>query len=206
MSALAFFWGIRLALHIWWRHRDKKEDPRYAQWRRDWGVWFLPRSYLQVYLLQGLLMVLVGYPFIHASIYPHVALSVFDILGVWLWMVGFAYEAVADYQLQRFTSEPTNQGRILKTGLWKYSRHPNYFGEILQWFGIACMALALPYGYFALLSSLLVTLLLLRVSGVPMLESHLQHKPGYRAYAERTNAILPWHPKTPVLVQQSQER
>jgi len=200
MSALAFFWGVRLALHVWVRHMKKPEDPRYARWRRDWGQWFLPRSYAQVYLLQGLLMVVVGYPFLHASIYTEVPLTVVDIAGVWLWIIGFVFEAVADYQLHTFASEPTNKGRILKTGLWQYSRHPNYFGELLQWYGLAVMVLALPFGALALVSPLVLTYLLLRVSGIPLLEAHMQHKPGYRAYALRTSALIPRKPKLPVLV------
>ena len=203
MSALVFLWGVRLAMHVWHRTMNRSEDVRYATWRRTWGRWFVPRSYLQVFILQGLLMLVVAYPLLHVSAFARVPFGLFDVIGLVIWLVGFLYETIADMQLRRFMADRSNAGKIFTSGLFKYSRHPNYFGESLQWWGLATFALATPYGVLAFVSPVVVTLLLLYVSGIPMLEAHLQHKPGYRAYASRTNALIPWCTKVPSLVEKA---
>lgn len=195
LSAMAFVWGVRLTTHIFLRFSKKTEDSRYAAWREAWGQWFMPRSYAQVFLLQGALMVVVGYPFIHAGLYPDAVFSFFDIVGVILWTTGLLVETWSDRDLRRFTADPANKGKVLERGLWRYSRHPNYFGEVLQWWGIGIVLLAVPYGYLALISPIVMTVLILFVSGIPMLEAHLMKNPEYREYARRTSKFFPLPPK-----------
>lgn len=193
--ALALIWAVRLALRIGLRNARKAEDARYAAWRASWGRWFVLRSYAQVYLLQGLLMLLVGYPIFHAVVFGHAPLTPLAYAGVLVWLVGFAFEVVADYQLDVFMRDPANKGTLLTTGLWRYSRHPNYFGEVLLWWGIALMVLPLAYGYAALIGPIVITFLILRVSGVPMLERSLAKHPDFAAYAARTSVFVPLPPR-----------
>jgi len=197
-TGLVIVWGVRLAVHIYFRNRGKAEDFRYAKWRRDWGKYFLLRSYLQVFLLQGALLVVIAWSVIFINMHPARGLSFLDALGLLVWATGFFFEAVGDYQLLRFTREPANKGRVMTTGLWRYTRHPNYFGEATMWWGIFLMALPLEGGYAALVSPLTITFLLLKVSGIPMLEKKLMEtQEGYAEYARRTNAFVPWFPREP---------
>ena len=197
MAGLTFLWGTRLTLHISERYlRSSGEDYRYRAWREAWKEWFLPRSYVQVFLLQGLLMVVIGYPFIHATEWNEVAWGWWDLLGLCVWLTGFVFEVVGDAQLRRFLSNPANKGKVCDTGLWRYTRHPNYFGEALLWWGIGIMAFATPWGILALISPITITALLLFVSGVPLLEKKAMQNPLYRDYAERTPKFfprVPWH-------------
>ena len=140
-------------------------------------------------------MIVIGYPVIHASVFDTGALGVADILGLVIWISGLLFEAVSDKQLKRFIRTNTRPGNVCDVGLWKYSRHPNYFGEILMWCGIALPVLFVPYGFFALISPVTITLLILYVSGVPLLEARLMERPEYRAYAERTSVLIPLPPK-----------
>lgn len=195
LSAMAFIWGVRLTTHIYLRFTNKGEDKRYAAWRSAWGHWFMPRSYAQIFLLQGALMVVVAYPFVHAGLYPEAAFTMFDVVGVLLWTVGLILETWSDRDLRRFTANPANAGKVLERGLWRYSRHPNYFGEVLQWWGIGIVLLAVPYGYLALVGPVTITALILFVSGIPMLETALMKNPEYRVYAERTSKFFPLPPK-----------
>jgi steroid 5-alpha reductase family enzyme len=141
-------------------------------------------------------MVVVGYPFIHAAFWNTVPWGLWDLLGLCVWIIGFTFEAVGDAQLRRFLSNPVNSGKVCDTGLWRYTRHPNYFGEALLWWGIGIMALGTPWGVFALVSPLAITSLLLFVSGVPLLEKKAMQNPVYRDYAQRTPKFfprIPWH-------------
>jgi steroid 5-alpha reductase family enzyme len=117
-----------------------------------------------------------------------------DAAGALLWVIGFLFEAVGDYQLARFKANPENKGKIMQSGLWKYTRHPNYFGESVMWWGIWIIALNVDYGWTAVVSPVVITLLLLKVSGVSLLEKHYSDNPKYRDYARRTNAFIPWFP------------
>jgi len=198
-TALVFIWGLRLAVHILLRNRKRGEDPRYAEWRRKWGRWFVLRSYVQVFLLQGLFLLLISYSviLINTSVGAGSArpLGLLDLAGTAVWMTGLFFEAVGDAQLARFKRDPESRGRIMDRGLWKYTRHPNYFGESLMWWGIFLLALSLPYGWTAVVSPVLVTFLLVRVSGVPMLEKKYTGNAEFQAYARRTSAFVPWVPK-----------
>ena len=196
LFVLAALWGLRLTVRILLRNIKKKEDSRYAQWREQWGKWFYVRSYFQVYLLQGFLMIVVGYPFLHASYFGQGhQVGPLAMIGGILWCVGYFFEVVSDYQLDRFLANKNNHGKIMTSGLWKYSRHPNYFGEVTMWWGIWLMVLTMPYGYIAVMSPIMITFLILKVSGIPMLEKRFEGNEEFENYKERTNAFFPFKPK-----------
>jgi len=127
---------------------------------------------------------------------PGGPLGFLDFLGVLVWAIGFVFEAVGDRQLLVFVKNPANAGRILQTGLWRYTRHPNYFGEATLWWGVFFIALSVPYGLFAILSPLTIDFLLLKVSGIPMLEKRWEGQPEFEDYKRRTNALVPWFPRS----------
>jgi steroid 5-alpha reductase family enzyme len=192
---LVSIWGLRLAWHIQARHRGKPEDFRYMDWRREWGGWFYARSYAQVYLLQGAFLFLVALPLLLINRSPGATLGLLEVMGVCLWLFGFLFESVGDAELARFTSDPRNRGKILKSGLWRYTRHPNYFGEVLQWWGIWLISLGLPGGWLGIVGPLTITFLILKVSGIPMLEKKMAENPDFAEYKRSTNVFLPWFPK-----------
>lgn len=196
VTSLVLVWGLRLAVHVFARNRKKGEDFRYAAWRARWGRWFVLRSYLQVFLLQGLFLLVIAWPIILVNATPQTGLGWRDLAGSALWLLGFAFEAAADAALARFKGEAGNKGRIMAEGLWRYSRHPNYFGEALMWWGLFVLALGSEGGWTALASPLLITVLLRFVSGVPMLERKYSGNADFQAYARRTNAFFPWPPKS----------
>ncbi|MGC9362941.1 MAG: DUF1295 domain-containing protein [Fidelibacterota bacterium] len=190
-------WGLRLSIHIYLRNRGRGEDFRYAKWRQEWGRWQLPRSYLQIFMLQGLLMLLIAYPVILISSVPREPLGTTGILGISVWLLGFYFEVVGDLQLRRFKKDPDNRGKIIQSGLWRYTRHPNYFGEVIMWWGIFLLALPVQSGWTAIISPLLITYFLLKVSGVPMLEKKYAGNVQFELYKQRTSAFFPWFPKKP---------
>ena len=197
LLALLIIWGLRLAIYLGWRNIGKPEDYRYQQFRQDYGPkrywWF---SFFQVFLLQGVLLWLVSAPLIAAMYFGEDSpLGIFDYLGMTLWLIGFIFEAGGDYQLVRFKSNPENKGKLLTSGLWKYTRHPNYFGDACLWWGFGCFSISVG-SYLPLLGPLLMSLLIIKVSGVAMLERTLKHtKPGYEEYVRKTNAFFPWFPR-----------
>lgn len=196
LTLMAGFWGIRLTTRIFLRNRKKLEDFRYKKWRDEWGKWFYLRSYLQVYILQGLLMIVVGYSFIHVNVYgADAGLSGIVYAGILIWLLGYYFEVVGDYQLDKFIHNPDNKGKIMKAGLWKYTRHPNYFGEVTMWWGIWLIMSTLPMSYIALISPITITFLILKVSGIPMLEKSFADNPDFQEYKKRTNAFFPFPPK-----------
>ncbi len=194
MGGLVTVWGIRLGLYILRRNWGKAEDFRYQKWRREAGArwWWL--SFFKVFLIQGSLMWILSTPLLVAQMSPVPAtLTILDLLAIPLWAIGFSFEAVADWQLARFKADPANRGKLLDRGLWRYSRHPNYFGEATQWWAYFLLAAAVPSGWATVFSPLLMTILLLRVSGVSMLEASLKEtKPGYEEYTATTSAFFPW--------------
>ncbi len=196
LLVLASLWGLRLTTRIFLRNIKKGEDHRYKKWRDEWGRWFYLRSYLQVYLLQGILMIIIGYPFIHASVYgeSHTTGPLF-IVGILVWFIGYIFEVVGDYQLDKFLGNMDNRGKIMEIGLWKYSRHPNYFGEVTMWWGIWLMVAPLPMSYVALISPLTITFLILKVSGIPMLEKSFAGNPAFEDYKKKTSVFFPLPPK-----------
>ena len=196
ICGLVTLWGLRLSIYILWRNWGKPEDYRYAGWRRNAGLNWWWQSYFQVFLIQGLLMWLISTPLLAAQISPNPpGFTWIDGLAVLVWIVGFIFEAAGDGQLARFKADPANRGRLLTTGVWRYTRHPNYFGDSAQWWGFYLLALAAG-GWWKIFSPLLMTFLLLRISGVRLLEKGLQAtKPGYEEYVRRTSAFFPLPPR-----------
>ena len=195
VCVLVSIWGLRLAWHIHARHRGKPEDFRYLAWRREWGRWFYARSYAQVYLLQGALLFLVALPVLVINRNPGGALGFLEVVGVCVWLFGFLFESVGDEELARFARDPHNHGKILQSGLWRYTRHPNYFGEVVQWWGIWLVAIGVSGGWFSIAGPLTITLLILQVSGIPMLEKKMAENPDFAEYRRRTSVFVPWIPK-----------
>lgn len=195
IGILVSTWGLRLAWHIHARHRGKPEDFRYMAWRREWGRWFYARSYAQVYLLQGALLFLVSLPVLIINRSTSGTFGLLNGFGVCVWMCGFIFESVGDAELAQFTKNPVNRGKILQNGLWRYTRHPNYFGEVVQWWGIWLVAVGVPGGWFGIIGPLTITFLILKVSGIPMLEKKMAENPDFAEYKRRTNVFLPWFPK-----------
>jgi steroid 5-alpha reductase family enzyme len=195
---LVGIWGARLAWHIHRRNRGKGEDYRYAAMRERHGSRFPWVSLFTVFLLQGALALFIALPLLAAAAAPEPpALGVWDLAGLLLWTVGFLFEAVGDAQLARFKADPAHRGRVMDRGLWRYTRHPNYFGDATLWWGLFLVACATPGGWKTVASPLVMTFLLLKVSGVALLEKGLARtKPGYADYVARTSAFLPWFPRT----------
>jgi len=197
VTALALLWSLRLGGHLAWRRRGEPEDFRYREMRAYHGERFGRVSLYSVFLLQGALQWLVSLPIqiVHLDASP-APLGLVDALGCGLFAIGFGFEAVGDAQLARFRADPANRGRTLDRGLWRYTRHPNYFGDVLVWWGFFCFALAAPFGAVTALSPVLLTFLVLRVSGVPLLERGLRkRRDDYAAYCQRTSAFIPRPPR-----------
>jgi steroid 5-alpha reductase family enzyme len=190
-------WGLRLSLYILVRNWGKDEDYRYREMRERKPHSFPWRSLFTVFWLQAFLLWAISMPLLQAqaSAVPE-GLTWLDALGVLAFAVGFAFEAGGDWQLARFKRDPANAGRVLDRGFWRYTRHPNYFGDAMQWWGFFLFAVATPGSLWTIYSPVLMTVLLMKVSGVTLLEKRLEEvKPGYRDYVERTNAFFPWCPK-----------
>lgn len=195
--ALVAVWAARLAAHITVRNWGKGEDWRYRKWREEAGSGFRWTSYFRVFVLQGFLLVVVAAPIlvVAASRGP-VRVTWLDIAGTVVWLAGLLFEAIADLQLARFKHDAANRGRVMDRGLWRTSRHPNYFGETVVWWGIFLIALATPNGPWAAIGPAAITFLLVRVSGVRMLEKGLlERKPDYADYVRRTSAFVPRMPR-----------
>lgn len=194
--ALVTIWGLRLALYILRRNWGKGEDYRYQVWRQQAGKHWWWLSLFKVFLLQGALLWMISMPLLRAQSSSVPARPVWlDAAALVVWGIGFFFEAAADCQMRRFKADPTNRGRVLQQGVWRYSRHPNYFGDAAVWWGYFLLAAAAG-GWWTIFSPLLMTFLLLRVSGVAMLEQGLaQTKPGYREYMQTTSAFIPWMPR-----------
>jgi steroid 5-alpha reductase family enzyme len=197
ITTLVAIWGLRLSLYILWRNWGKGEDYRYRRWREQAGGKFWWTSLFQVFLLQGLLLWLISAPILAAQFNDDPDhFSAFDLLGALVWSVGFFFEAVGDWQLARFKSDPANKGKVMRSGLWAYTRHPNYFGEATLWWGYYLIAAGTAGGHWTFFSPILMTVLLLRVSGVALLErTQVETKPQYRDYIESTSAFFPWFPR-----------
>lgn len=188
-------WAGRLGLHLLRRNRSHGEDPRYVAMRSAHGPRFTWISFFSVFMLQASLAWIISLP-LQTAIVLKQDLGPWDALGGLLWIGGFSCEAAADAQLKRFRADPSNRGKVLETGLWRYSRHPNYFGDALMWWGFGLFALAVG-AWPALVGPALMNLLIVRVSGVALLERDIaDRRPEYRAYIQRTSAFIPWFPKT----------
>lgn len=188
---LVTIWGIRLSTHIFMRNRKKPEDYRYQAWRKAWGKWFIPRSFLQVFMLQGLLLVCISAPMIAMGSGGNDTLGVSALVGLAIWIFGFIFESIGDYQLGQFIRDASNKGKILQTGLWRYTRHPNYFGEVTQWWGIWIVAMGTAQFALSVIGPLTIAFLILKVSGIPLLEEHYDGRKDYAEYKKRTSKFFP---------------
>jgi steroid 5-alpha reductase family enzyme len=196
VAGLVTIWGLRLAAHIFRRSRGRGEDPRYAAMRRRSGPSFWWRSLFVVFWLQGSLLWCVALPLLAVPRATAPFPSALDLAALILFITGFAFEAVGDWQLARFRADPANRGAVMDRGLWRYSRHPNYFGDAVVWWGFFLFAVGAPGGWVTALGPALMTWLLRRVSGVTLLEEGLRaSKPAYADYVARTPAFVPWFPK-----------
>jgi len=197
LNILVTLWGLRLTTHILLRNWGKPEDFRYAAWREEHGKKWWWYSYLQTFLLQGTLVFFISAPLIHTqSTATPTSIGILEVLGIILWAIGFFFETVGDIQLERFKKNPENKGKLLNTGVWRYTRHPNYFGDSAQWWGFYLIAAGSTLGFLTIFSPIIMTYFLVKVSGVAMLEKSMaDRKPGYREYMQTTNAFIPWFPK-----------
>lgn len=195
-AVLVTVWGLRLFAHIanrnWRKHED---DQRYQVMRSKWGNHEAQRAYTNVFLLQGILLALVGLPMIGVAFTRH-HLTALTWTGWLIWGVSIVFEAVADWQLGTFIQKrPKGARQIMDKGLWRYSRHPNYFGEVATWWGAAIVALSLGE-WWGLLGALLITVLVTRISGIPPLEKRYKDDEDYKAYRKRTSVFIPMPPKS----------
>lgn len=194
VNFLVSIWGIRLFLHIHARHINKPEDSRYAAWRASWK-WFYLRSYLQIFLLQGTFLFIISVPILLVNNNPANKFTFNILLGLIIWIIGFIFESTADRQLSKFIKNPENKGKLMTKGLWKYSRHPNYFGEITQWWGIWIVSITAVNGLFGIIGPITISVLIIFVSGIPLLEKKYQGRSDFEEYKKRTSVFIPLPPK-----------
>jgi steroid 5-alpha reductase family enzyme len=195
--ALVAVWGLRLSLYILSRNWGRGEDARYRIWREQAGEAYWWISFFRVFVLQGVLLWIISAPLLAAQVSddPN-RISATDVAGLAVWVTGFLFEAVGDYQLARFKADPASNGKVMRTGLWAYTRHPNYFGDAVVWWGFFIIAAGTANGFWTFFGPVLMTFLLVRVSGVALLErSQRATKPEYRDYVESTSAFVPWFPR-----------
>jgi steroid 5-alpha reductase family enzyme len=195
LMVLTTIWGLRLSLYILYRNWGKSEDFRYQVWRKEAGAAWWWRSFFKVFLLQGILMWIISAPLLAAQFRSAPdRLTVLDFIGAAVWAIGFFFEVAGDFQLARFKANPANKGKVMDRGVWRLTRHPNYFGDSAQWWGYYLIA-ASAGGWWTVFSPIIMTLFLLRVSGVTLLEKTLESRPGYKEYIESTSAFIPWFPR-----------
>jgi len=191
VNILVTIWAIRLVFHIYFRNRNRDEDFRYQALKRQWGGNFNFKLFSEVFLLQGCILYVVALPIMW--IHTHPERLPLQILGIALpiWLTGFVLETVADWELTLFQSDPSKKGKLLTCGLWSYVRHPNYLGELMQWWAIWFMAAFLPFGWALVISPLLLTFLVVNVSGIKPLEEKMKKHADFKVYAENTPSLIP---------------
>jgi len=201
ITALIILWGIRIAVFLTIRKFGKdevtKEDRRFKVFRDDWGKTFWWRSFLQLYVSQVILVFIIGFPAIVTNANTDPGLQISDYIGIGIWIIGFFFEFTGDLQMFLFKNKPENSGKIMKKGLWKYSRHPNYFGEITMWLGIFVLGLY-PYNvlnFVGIISPIIIALSLIFVSGIPLAEKKYDENEEYQEYKRKTSILIPWFPK-----------
>jgi len=196
-AAMAAIWGGRLAVYLFLtRVYRQPEEGRYVDLRKRWGG-NLTFKFLLFFQFQAVIAVVLSMPFLAAALDGRAGLGWFEYAGLALWLVAFTGESLADWQLHQFKLDPANRGRVCQLGLWRYSRHPNYFFEWLIWVAYAVFALASPWGWVSLLAPALMLYFLFRVTGIPATEAQaLRSRPqAYRRYQETTSAFVPWSPR-----------
>jgi len=194
LLAMVAIWAVRLSGYIYNRNKNTGEDYRYAQWRKEWGKYVVVRAFFQVFMLQGMFMYIIALPILVVMASPVTTLTWVSVVGGLIWLVGFLFEAIGDQQKSAFKANPANKNRIMQSGLWRYTRHPNYFGEALLWWGIFVYAIPAGLWWLAIISPVVLTFLLTKVSGVAMLEKKYKGNQEFEDYARRTSAFIPWKP------------
>ena len=197
VTFLTIIWGLRLSLYILLRNWGKPEDFRYAKWRKDWGTNVVISSFFQVFMLQGCTMFINTLPIVIVNsapyiVYPHLR-SLYP-LGCTTFLIGFLFEAIGDWEMYMFKTNPHKHG-VMNEGLWRYTRHPNYFGEAMQWWGVFIIAIPSGLWYISLIAPVTITFFLLRVSGVTLLEKKYEGNDAYTLYKRTTSSFVPWFPK-----------
>ncbi|WP_160645866.1 DUF1295 domain-containing protein [Chengkuizengella marina] len=195
VNSLITLWGIRLATHLWIRSIGTGEDFRYVNMRKAWGKNVVFISFFRIFMFQGAIMLLLSYPIMRANLSGIDSINFFMIAGIVVWFIGFIFQVVGDYQLSQFKKNRINKEQVLNTGLWRYTRHPNYFGEATMWWGIFLIIVTLDYGWIGLFSALFINFLLLRVSGVPFLDRRYKNNVEYQKYKQETSRFIPLPPK-----------
>ncbi len=195
VTVLVTLWGLRLSGYILYRNWGKGEDPRYTALAKQWGPWVYLQSFLRIFMLQGILLWLISFSIIAIMTNSTAgSFSFRDFVAVLLWCIGFACEVIGDWQLQRFLRDPLHKDHIMDRGIWRLTRHPNYFGELVMWWSMWLLALPVGYAALTIISPLTITAIILFFS-LPITEKQLATNPEYEAYKKRTNALLPWTPK-----------
>lgn len=192
ITILILMWGLRLSWHIGIRNWNKKEDPRYQEIKQKYGIHNIMRSFLLIFLPQALCMLIIGYPIMIINNSNAAQLTVFSLCACLMWTIGYTCEMVADAQLTNFLADSNNYGHIMNKGIWRYSRHPNYFGEITMWWALWLLALPESYGLAGIVSPLLISYLLMYVSGIPLAEKQMSNLIGYETYKKTTSMLIPW--------------
>lgn len=196
MVVCVLIWGSRLSYYLIRRNVGKPEDFRYKKMRDTWNPQtFYVRMFIQIYLLQFVLNYIINLPVIVTNLEGSVVFGWVFAAGLVLWIIGFIFEAVGDYQLKQFKAKSSSKGKLITTGLWRYTRHPNYFGEAVQWWGIFIMALSGNTRFWLIISPIVITFFLVFVSGVPMLEKKYAGRADWEAYKKKTPMFIPWIPK-----------
>lgn len=191
INTLTIIWGLRLSIYLFIRNHKKGEDFRYKKWREEWKKYFIIRSFFQVFLLQGFFMLIVALPIINTNSSSNFNFQLNDLIGILIWIIGFYFQALGDYQLFKFKKDIKNKNRIMKYGLWKYTRHPNYFGESLMWWGIFIISIGAKNEFISIISPITISFLLLKVSGIPMLEDKYKSNEEYLEYIKNTSSFIP---------------
>lgn len=190
--ALVSIWGLRLCWHIASRFRSSQhEDPRYIELRKNWKGHESLNIYTRVYLVQALLATIICIPVIHINLFDGSAWTGFALIGLLVWLFGFGFEAIGDRQLKNFLSDKNNRGKIMQYGLWKYTRHPNYFGEVTQWWGIGIIAMGVMPWWVGLIGPVTITFLIMYISGIPPSEKRFEGRAGWKEYKAKTSPLVP---------------
>jgi steroid 5-alpha reductase family enzyme len=201
-TLLVFIWSMRLASYIYVRNKGKPEDPRYKVMRDRWGTNVIIKSLFKIYLFQAIIIFLVDIPswMINISYNPSLN-SLLDFFGITLWvgsliwLMGFLFETIGDWSLYFFLKKLENKGKVMDKNVWKYTQHPNYFGEVTQWYGLAIIALAVPWGLISFIGPVYLTFQIIKVSGVRLLDKRFERDDAYADYKRRTSSFFPWFPK-----------
>lgn len=189
---LVTLWGLRLFIHLARRNWNSQEDYRYVKMRKRWGTTLVDlKAFLNVFFLQGVLLFLISLPIITSFADPKKTMAWWQVLGVFIWLIGFFFEVLGDRQLEQFKKKEANKGKLLTSGLWALTRHPNYFGEATCWWGIFLISLTGIGNLWLIISPMIITLLLLFVSGVPLLEKKYKDRPDFQEYAAKTAKFFP---------------